>query len=97
MQEKLAPVRAKYKELEDAQVEAGAKDNLKFKGDAKNKVKTKAEPYWFENGKQEFLLLLSFISHGRNINIYNFVNIEYFHTFEKSVLLYLTNVYVVTS
>lgn len=60
LQEKLAPVRAKFKELEDAQVEAGAKDNHKFRGDGKNKVKTKAEPYWFENGKQD--LLLSFIS-----------------------------------
>lgn len=51
LQDKLAPVRAKFKELEDAQVESESQDKGKNKGDGKNKIKTKAEPYWFDNGK----------------------------------------------
>lgn len=69
LQEKLAPVRAKFKELEDAEVEAGAKNNHKFKGDAKKKAKTKAEPYWFESGKQFSLFLFRFIFLTYNFNV----------------------------
>lgn len=49
LQEKLAPVRAKFKEVEDALVEASSKNTDKNKGDAKAKGLTKAQPYWFEN------------------------------------------------
>ncbi|XP_044264460.1 ubiquitin carboxyl-terminal hydrolase 14 [Tribolium madens] len=50
LQEKLAPVRAKFKELEDAQVEAASKDKQKNKGDGKiNEADKKYAPYWFED------------------------------------------------
>jgi ubiquitin carboxyl-terminal hydrolase 14 len=50
LQEKLAPVRAKFKELEDAQVEAASKEKNKSKGDGKaNEVEKKYAPYSFED------------------------------------------------
>ncbi|KAF5274812.1 hypothetical protein FQR65_LT00395 [Abscondita terminalis] len=49
LQDKLTPMRLKFKELEDAQVEAAAKGQIKSKGDAKSKEPTKVLPYWFEN------------------------------------------------
>ncbi|KAJ3649909.1 hypothetical protein Zmor_021626 [Zophobas morio] len=50
LQEKLAPVRAKFKELEDAQVEAAAKDKNKSQGDGKTTdVEKKYSPYWFQD------------------------------------------------
>lgn len=47
LQEKLAPARTKFKELEDAQVDASAKE--KDKGDGKPKEDKKYYPYWFED------------------------------------------------
>lgn len=49
LQDKLTPMRLKFKELEDAQVEAAAKGQVKSKGDGKTKEKGKVLPYWFEN------------------------------------------------
>ncbi|KAL3288367.1 hypothetical protein HHI36_002815 [Cryptolaemus montrouzieri] len=52
LQEKLSPMRTKFKEHEDLQVELAAKskDKGKNKGDAKSKEELKKyEPYWFEN------------------------------------------------
>ncbi|XP_060518790.1 ubiquitin carboxyl-terminal hydrolase 14 [Cylas formicarius] len=49
LQEKLAPIRSKFKELEDAQVEAAAATKDKDKGDCKQKEDKKYAPYWFED------------------------------------------------
>ncbi|EFA06193.1 Ubiquitin carboxyl-terminal hydrolase nonstop-like Protein [Tribolium castaneum] len=50
LQEKLAPMRAKFKELEDAQVEAASKEKQKSIGDGKaNEADKKYAPYWFED------------------------------------------------
>ncbi|XP_018562815.2 ubiquitin carboxyl-terminal hydrolase 14-like, partial [Anoplophora glabripennis] len=49
LQEKLAPMRSKFKEWEDEQVELAAKDKSKSKGDVKSKEDKKFAPYWFEN------------------------------------------------
>ncbi|XP_018330889.1 ubiquitin carboxyl-terminal hydrolase 14 [Agrilus planipennis] len=47
LQDKLTPMRTKFKQWEDAQVEASTKG--KSKGDGKPKTKGKALPYWFED------------------------------------------------
>lgn len=49
LQEKLAPMRAKFKEFEDAQVDV-ANDRNKSRGDGKPKENKKFAPYWFEDG-----------------------------------------------
>lgn len=50
LQQKLIPVRDKFKELEDKQVEEAR--NLKDKRNKDDKeMKTKQEPFSFENGK----------------------------------------------
>ncbi|RZC43247.1 ubiquitin carboxyl-terminal hydrolase 14 [Asbolus verrucosus] len=50
LQEKLAPMRAKFKELEDAQVEAATKDKNKSKGDGTaSEAEKKYGPYSFED------------------------------------------------
>ncbi|KAJ8934150.1 hypothetical protein NQ314_013560 [Rhamnusium bicolor] len=49
LQEKLAPVRAKFKEWEDAQLELAAKEKDKNRGDVKVKEDKEYAPYWFEN------------------------------------------------
>ncbi|KAJ8925778.1 hypothetical protein NQ315_009628 [Exocentrus adspersus] len=50
LQEKLAPMRAKFKEWEDAQVELAAKNKDKNNSKGDNSVKEKKyAPYWFEN------------------------------------------------
>lgn len=49
LQQKLIPMRNKFKELEDAAVEA--KDQLKSKNDKPVEKKTKALPYSFDDGK----------------------------------------------
>lgn len=51
LQEKLTPMRLRFKELEDAQIEETLKHKKqeKPKEEAK-KCKTKAEPYWFPDG-----------------------------------------------
>ncbi|CAH1989720.1 unnamed protein product [Acanthoscelides obtectus] len=50
LQEKLAPMRAKFKELEDNQIEQAAKLKENNKGDGKSKdEKKKYAPYWFED------------------------------------------------
>lgn len=56
LQERLTPVRNKFKELEDKAVEA--KDELKFKGDKLVEKKTKSMPYSFDEGE----ISLSFYS-----------------------------------
>ncbi|KAK6630620.1 hypothetical protein RUM43_014605 [Polyplax serrata] len=54
LQEKLAPMRAKFKELEDAQVQESLRNkkddivaNTKNKNEKPEKKETRAEPYWF--------------------------------------------------
>ncbi|CAH1104700.1 unnamed protein product [Psylliodes chrysocephalus] len=50
LQEKLAPMRAKFKEYEDAQVDQSSKEKNKNKGDNKHpKEDRKFSPYWFED------------------------------------------------
>lgn len=49
LQEKLAPMRLRFKEQEDAQVET-SKDKAQSRGDGKNKEK-KMEKYWLDDGK----------------------------------------------
>ncbi|CAH0590449.1 unnamed protein product [Chrysodeixis includens] len=50
LQERLAPMRSKFKELEDAKVEASLSARNKNHGDSRKEVKNKtALPYWFEN------------------------------------------------
>ncbi|KAK5647304.1 hypothetical protein RI129_002196 [Pyrocoelia pectoralis] len=49
LQDKLTPMRLKFKELEDAQVEAATKGKPKDVEDGKSKEKGKVLPYWFEN------------------------------------------------
>ncbi|CAG9766276.1 unnamed protein product [Ceutorhynchus assimilis] len=49
LQEKLAPARSKFKELEDALVEASAKDNIKGDGKQKEEKEKKYAPYSFED------------------------------------------------
>lgn len=53
LQEKLTPMRSRFKELEDAQLEETLKhkNDDKSKKEEKEKPKTKSEPYWFPNGK----------------------------------------------
>lgn len=53
LQERLTPVRNKFKELEDKAVEA--KDELKFKGDKLVEKKTKSMPYSFDEGEISLL------------------------------------------
>lgn len=52
LQEKLTPMRARFKELEDAQLEETLKQKNveKVKKDEEEKAK-KVEPYWFPDGK----------------------------------------------
>lgn len=47
LQDKLAPMRAKFKELEDAQVELSTKE--RNKGDVSKNKEKKYAPYWFED------------------------------------------------
>jgi len=49
LQEKLTPMRSRFKELEDAQVEAATKGKGKSKGDGKIKEKGTTVPYWFQD------------------------------------------------
>ncbi|ENN74687.1 hypothetical protein HUJ04_004806 [Dendroctonus ponderosae] len=49
LQEKLTPVRSKFKELEDALVENPAAKEKKSKGDGKTSEETRYAPYWFED------------------------------------------------
>lgn len=49
LQEKLLPMRNKFKEVEDAAV--AAKDEIKFKGDKPVEKKTMAQPFSFDDGK----------------------------------------------
>ncbi|CAH1116525.1 unnamed protein product [Phaedon cochleariae] len=49
LQEKLAPVRAKFKEFEDMQIEIASKDKDKNKGDVKASEEKKYAPYCFED------------------------------------------------
>ncbi|XP_026740925.1 uncharacterized protein LOC113503276 isoform X1 [Trichoplusia ni] len=50
LQERLAPMRSKFKELEDAKVEASLNARNKNHGDSSKEIKKKtALPYWFEN------------------------------------------------
>lgn len=50
LQQKLTPMRSKFKEIEDAALEKSLKDkNVPMKGSEKKDVKTKSEPFWFEN------------------------------------------------
>ncbi|XP_074036611.1 ubiquitin specific protease 14 [Leptinotarsa decemlineata] len=49
LQEKLAPMRAKFKEFEDRQIELAGRNKEKVKGDADSKEDKKYEPYCFEN------------------------------------------------
>lgn len=52
LQQKLVPVREKFKELEDKQVEEARNiKDKRNKGDGTEK-KTKPEPFCFENGKE---------------------------------------------
>lgn len=55
LQEKLTPMRSRFKELEDAQLE----DALKHKKDEKKKdeekIAKKVEPYWFPDGENDIL------------------------------------------
>lgn len=49
LQEKLAPMRSKFKEWEDTQVELASKEKNKSKGDVQTKEEDKKyAPYWFE-------------------------------------------------
>lgn len=53
LQEKLVPMRARFKEMDDAALEkhAKSKDLPKRSKDSKeDEEKLKAEPYWFEDG-----------------------------------------------
>lgn len=52
LQQKLLPMRNKFKELEDAAILS--KDQIKFKGDKIVEKKTKALPYSFDGGKLHF-------------------------------------------
>ncbi|XP_068620254.1 ubiquitin carboxyl-terminal hydrolase 14 [Battus philenor] len=50
LQERLAPMRAKFKELEDSKVETSLSGKNKSHGDSRKDTKRKAVlPYWFEN------------------------------------------------
>lgn len=49
LQEKLAPARGKFKELEDALVETSAKEKTKGDNSKVQKKDKKYAPYWFEN------------------------------------------------
>ncbi|KPJ04040.1 PREDICTED: ubiquitin carboxyl-terminal hydrolase 14 [Papilio xuthus] len=50
LQERLAPMRAKFKELDDAKVESTLSGKNKSHGDSRKDTKRKAVlPYWFEN------------------------------------------------
>ncbi|OWR52227.1 putative ubiquitin specific peptidase 14, partial [Danaus plexippus plexippus] len=50
LQERLTPMRTKFKELEEASVEAALSSKNKNHGDSKKEIKRKATlPYWFEN------------------------------------------------
>lgn len=53
LQEKLTPMRLRFKELEDAQLEETLKHKNaeKSKKEEEEKPKTKIEPYWFPNGE----------------------------------------------
>ena len=54
LQEKLTPMRSRFKEIEDAQLEEALKhknDLTSTKPGEENTVKTKSEPYWFEDGE----------------------------------------------
>lgn len=50
LQERLTPMRNKFKEAEDASVESALSSKNKNSGDSKKEGKKKALPYWFENG-----------------------------------------------
>lgn len=63
LQEKLAPMRAKFKELEDAQVQESLRNkkddivaNTKNKNEKSEKKETRAEPYWFPGGNSYLVL-----------------------------------------
>ncbi|CAG9795855.1 unnamed protein product [Diatraea saccharalis] len=50
LQERLAPMRAKFKELDDAAVESSLTTKNKNQGDSRKEIKNKTVvPYWFEN------------------------------------------------
>lgn len=50
LQERLTPMRTKFKELEDAKVESSLNTTNKSHGDSSKEIKKKAVlPYWFEN------------------------------------------------
>ncbi|KAF5301645.1 hypothetical protein FQA39_LY10692 [Lamprigera yunnana] len=49
LQDKLTPMRLKFKELEDAQVEAATQGKVKDIGDENAKISRQAVPYWIEN------------------------------------------------
>lgn len=50
LQQKLTPMRSKFKEIEDAALEKSLKDkNIPMKGAEKKDIKTRSEPFWFED------------------------------------------------
>jgi len=50
LQLKLTPMRSKFKEVEDAALEKAMKDkSVPMKGTDKKEIKTKSEPFWFED------------------------------------------------
>lgn len=56
LQSKLTPMRERFKQLEDSQMEPSFKNkNAKDKKDLEPKKNVKQEPYWFEDGKYELL------------------------------------------
>ena len=59
LQQKLLPMRNKFKEIEDKAVEA--KEQVQFKGDKVEEKKTKALPYSFEDGERNFLIKTKFL------------------------------------
>lgn len=60
LQDKLIPMRDKFKAIDDAAVEA--KDQVKFKGDKVVEKKTKSLPYSFDDGKKSKLSLVSILT-----------------------------------
>lgn len=50
LQNKLIPMREKFKEYEDTLVEESCNAKAKDKGDSIKKI-IKQEPFWFKNGK----------------------------------------------
>lgn len=53
LQNKLIPMREKFKELEDSQLEESRKVKSKKDKDDEVKPKVRQEPFWFEDGKKK--------------------------------------------